>query len=420
MSRKAYPKYKPSGIEWLGEIPEHWETKRLKYVSSITTGDKDTVDSIEDGEYPFFVRSQTVERLDTYTYDGEAVLTAGDGVGVAKVFHYINGKFDFHQRVYKFSDFKKVMGKYFYYYIKENFYKDVLKLSAKSTVDSLRLPMIQNFMFAVPSIDEQLAIAAFLDRETERMDSLIAKKERQIELLQEKRSALISHVVTKGLDPSAKMKDSGIEWLGEIPANWEVKRLKHVGDAVIGLTYEPSYVVDQGDGILVLRASNVSDGRIVFEDNVFVKTKIPERLITKVGDILICSRSGSRALIGKNAKIDRDSAGVTFGTFMTVFRSVCTSYLFYVFNSTLFDYQSGAFLTSTINQLTVGNLYSFEVPIPPLSEQSAIAHYLDLETTKIDTLIKKVQASIETLREYRTALISAAVTGKINVREEVS
>jgi len=113
MSLPQYPQYKDSGVQWLGAMPAHWELKRLKYLCDVQTGDKDTVNADEDGEYPFFVRSQTVERINSFTSDCEAVLTAGDGVGVGKVFHYFNGKFDFHQRVYMMNNFRFVTGPFF-------------------------------------------------------------------------------------------------------------------------------------------------------------------------------------------------------------------------------------------------------------------------------------------------------------------
>ena len=191
---------KDSGVEWLGKIPEHWRTKRLKFVADISTGGKDTENSVEDGEYPFFVRSQTVERIDSYSFDGEAVLTAGDGVGVAKVFHYINGKFDFHQRVYKFSNFQSISGKFFFYYIHELFREEVLKLSAKSTVDSLRLPMIQDFVFCFPTLAEQAELVEHLERETTRIEALIEKVEKSLVLLREWRTSLISAAVTGKID----------------------------------------------------------------------------------------------------------------------------------------------------------------------------------------------------------------------------
>jgi type I restriction enzyme, S subunit len=189
-------KLKPSGIDWLGDIPEHWEVKRLKYLSEIKTGEKNTEDNEEEGQYPFFVRSQTIERISTYSFDGEAILTAGDGVGVAKVFHYINGKFDYHQRVYRISHFKGVIGKYIFHYLENNLYKEVLKINAKSTVDSLRLPMFQNFMIAVPTIKEQTAIVQYIETETTNINDKITLIKQEIELLKEYRQALIFEAVT--------------------------------------------------------------------------------------------------------------------------------------------------------------------------------------------------------------------------------
>ena len=191
---------KDSGIEWLGEIPEHWEVNRMKYLCGIGTGDKDTENKEDDGEYPFFVRSQTIERISSYSFDGEAILTAGDGVGVCKVWHYINGKFDYHQRVYRMSHFNNVSGKYLFYYLKYNFIKEVKKLSAKSTVDSLRRPMFQNFRVAFSSIEEQKEIVAYIEKNTNRISDLVNKYNKEIELLKEYKTALISEVVTGKVD----------------------------------------------------------------------------------------------------------------------------------------------------------------------------------------------------------------------------
>ena len=265
MRFKPYPGYKDSGVDWLGDIPDHWELKKLKYLCSIQTGDKDTVNANEDGKYPFFVRSQTVEKINSFTFDCEAVLTAGDGVGVGKVFHYINGKFDFHQRVYAMYNFRRVSGKYFFYYLREMFHKVALDGSAKSTVDSLRLPMFLNFPFIISHIDEQTKIVNYLDRETQRIDALIEEKSRFIELLKEKRLALISHAVTKGLDPTVKMKDSGVEWLGEVPEHWKVTPLKHQCLLLKDGTHLPPPRVDAGIPLLSVR--NIDDGRFFFRDD---------------------------------------------------------------------------------------------------------------------------------------------------------
>ena len=187
---------KPSGVEWLGDVPEHWEVRRLKALVTTGTGGRDTINRKEDGLYPFFVRSQTVERIDTWSFDGEAVLTAGDGVGVGKVFHYVNGKFDYHQRVYKFSAFRHILGKFFFHYFRSTLRNEVSLGTAKSTVDSLRLPMLQNFPVALPSLSEERAIIEYVDEAT----AAIERTRRQIELLQEYRTRLIADVVTGKLD----------------------------------------------------------------------------------------------------------------------------------------------------------------------------------------------------------------------------
>ena len=278
----------------------------------------------------------------------------------------------------------------------------------KSEIGTVTLP--------VPPLPKQRTIADYLDRETARLDALVAEKERVLGLLAEKRRALITRAVTRGINPNVPLRDSGIPWLGEIPEHWELKRLKHVGRAIIGLTFNPADTVTDGSGVLVLRASNVRDQKIVLEDNLFVLMDIPDILRTRVGDILICSRSGSRALIGKNSLIDQAAAGLTFGAFMTVFRSPHNEYLFYIFNSPLFDYQAGAFSTSTINQLTVETLNGMEVPLPPPSEQKAIVASLRERTSRLDRLVEATDRTIALLKERRSALIAAAVTGQIDVR----
>jgi type I restriction enzyme S subunit len=209
-------------------------------------------------------------------------------------------------------------------------------------------------------------------------------------------------------------KGTHLGWLSKIPSHWEVKRLKYLGDALIGLTYSPDDVVDEGDGTLVLRSSNVQNKQLAFADNVYVNKKIPEKLLTQKGDILICARNGSRSLIGKNAQIDESAAGMSFGAFMSIFRSPLNDYLSKVFNSPLFEYQSGSFLTATINQLTTGNLNSFEIPLPTKEEREKIVNFLDHETAKIDTLIDKQQQLITLLKEKRQAVISHAVTKGLN------
>ena len=209
-------------------------------------------------------------------------------------------------------------------------------------------------------------------------------------------------------------KESDMSWLGDIPSHWEVKSLRFIGNPIIGLTYSPDEICNDNEGVLVLRSTNIQGGKIIDKENVYVSTKINDKLTTKLNDILICSRNGSRQLIGKCGRIGKDFVGVSFGAFTTVFRSSANDFIYYVLSSQLFEYQSGLFLTTTINQLTVGAFNSFKVPLPPREEQIQIAKFLDYKTTQIDRLIEKKKALIEKLNEKRTALITQAVTKGLN------
>ena len=187
---------KPSGIKWLGEIPQNARIIRLRFLSSIQTGDKDTANRVENGKYPFYVRSPIVERIDTFSFDGEAILMAGDGVGAGKVFHYVNGKFDYHQRVYNIHNLKGVLGKFLYYYLRENFYKEIEQSNAKSTVDSIRLPMLLDFPIIVYPYDLQKEIVSFLDKKVAEIDAIIIKKQNIIQKLDAYKKSLIFECVT--------------------------------------------------------------------------------------------------------------------------------------------------------------------------------------------------------------------------------
>ncbi|WP_421920416.1 restriction endonuclease subunit S [Marinifilum sp.] len=189
-----------SGIEWLGDIPKHWKIKKLKYLAKIKTGGKDTVDKVDDGIYPFYVRSDNVEKINSYSFDGEAILTAGDGVGVARVFHYATGKFDYHQRVYRISNFKEVLGRFLFFYISENLKKEVFKTSVSTTVDSLRLPMFLNFPVIIPDEIEQIEIVSFIEAEVSKIDHVISQAEKEINLIREYQQNLISEAVTGKID----------------------------------------------------------------------------------------------------------------------------------------------------------------------------------------------------------------------------
>ena len=418
MSRyKRYERYKDSGVEWIGEIPEHWTIKKLKWLCSISTGNKDTIDKEDDGIYPFFVRSPIVERISTYSYDGEAVLTAGDGVGVGKVFHYINGKFDFHQRVYKMSDFKEVLAKYFYYYIKENFIKETEVNNAKSTVDSIRLPMIQQFPVTIPSAEEQITIINFLDEKIREIDGLIADKEKLIELLQEKRQAIVTEAVTKGLNPNVRMKDSGIEWIGEIPEHWTLSKIKYVSlinNKTLSESTDDDYEIDYIDISSVTSIGEI-DGiqRLNFKD----APSRARRILSK-GDTIV---STVRTYLKAIAFIENVQSNLICSTgfaVLTPLSKVVPKYLFYLMRSEKYVNEivrrSVGVSYPAINTSDIGAL---ECAIPNKDEQKYIVEYLDNCTTQIDQLVNDIQTQIQKLKEYRQSLISEAVTGEIDVRD---
>ncbi|MEZ0497515.1 restriction endonuclease subunit S [Sphingomonas sp. IW22] len=197
---------KDSGIEWLGEVPAHWEVKRLRFICHIGTGDADTADAVEDGAYPFFVRSPVIERIGDFSHDCEAVLTAGDGAGVGKVYHHFEGKFRAHQRVYIFTQFRGVLGRFFYAYMSEMFAKAVLEGTAKSTVESLRRPMIADFWMTVPPDAEQVEIISHIEAASAKFDALSHEADSAIRLLNERRAALISAAVTGKIDVGGSAK----------------------------------------------------------------------------------------------------------------------------------------------------------------------------------------------------------------------
>jgi len=307
------------------------------------------------------------------------------------------------------------------YWCKSVSYRSQVQLACSGTSSSMQNLSQDNFysfIAPLPPTDEQLAVATFLDHETAKIDALIAEQQRLIELLQEKRQAVISHAVTKGLNPDAPMKASGVEWLGEVPEHWEVVRIKNVGRSTIGLTYSPDDVVDQGGGIPVLRASNIQDGLLDWDDTVFVNARISDDLLLGPGDILICARSGSRDLIGKNVLISGTDlqTPTSFGAFMTVLRCDDPSFIRWVLASTIFRSQSGAYMSTTINQLTSSVLMGIAFVLPPVEERVEIGIFLADKVQRLNALLSDSIAAIALLQERRSALISAAVTGQIDVR----
>jgi len=291
----------------------------------------------------------------------------------------------------------------------------VLGTSNGSTFPSITSETLGMYSFGIPPYFEQSTIAAFLDRETARIVALIAKKERQIELLEEKRAALISHAVTKGLDPNAKMKDSGVEWLGEVPERWEILHLGWVSYLIVPMRDKPPEFNGDIPWIRIedFNGKYISDSK----SDQRVSAEIVNKMNLKIFPVgtVLCSCScnmGSTAIVAKPLISNQTFIGIVPKKELD---SIFVYYLMSASGSWLQSIGSGA-----IQQYLSRDEFShLKLALPPLPEQTAIAAFLDRETAKIDNLIQLINESMEKLREYRTALISAAVTGKIDVRGEV-
>ncbi|MGF0110201.1 restriction endonuclease subunit S [Clostridium sp. SGI.024] len=262
---------------------------------------------------------------------------------------------------------------------------------------------VKESFIILPPIEEQEKIASILSTVDEQIDNVDGLIEKNKEL----KKGLMQQLLTKGIGHT-KFKKTEV---GEIPEHWEVKKLKDLGNSIIGLTYSPDDLVEAGEGTLVLRSSNIKNSRIVFDDNKYVKTNIQDKLIVKEDDILICSRNGSKDLIGKCALIDKKTEGSSFGAFMTIYRSDYNKYLFNVFTSYMFKRQIYNNLGATINQITTDNLNNFKVILPPINEQEEIASILLKVDEKIDEYVNKK----EKLEELKKGLMQQLLTGNIRV-----
>lgn len=419
---KRYDSYKNSGVEWLGEIPSHWEMVRLgskfierkekvsdkdfKPLSVTKTGVVPQLDSAaktDDGD------NRKLVRKDDFVINSRSDRKGSSGLskfeGSVSLINIVLKPLDINL---EYSNFMLKCNGFI-----EEFYRNGHGIVAD--LWTTRFWDMKSIMLPIPPKDEQEKIVLYLDEKIAKIDASISGKEKFIELLKEQKQIIINDAVTKGLNKNAKFKNSGVEWLGEIPQHWTITKLKYIGTSIIGLTYNPNNLCGKDEGVLILRSSNIQHGKLILNDNVYIKGYIPKKLFIRENDIVICSRNGSRELIGKCALAKKEDEKYSFGAFMTVFRSKLNFYVFQILNSEIFKKQAGKFLTSTINQLTVNNFNSFEIPLPPKDEQEKIVEYIENKISKIDKLLNLEQECIKSLKEYKASLIDSVVTGKVKV-----
>lgn len=442
---KAYPEYKDSGVEWLGEIPAGWDVDRLRFHVNVNPT-KSELGALPPDLLVSFVPMEAVceyggidlqqtkeleEVSSGYTYfkDGDVIvakITPCFENGKGSIAEGLNNGIGFGTTelhvLRPLDDFDK---KYLFYVTISHSFRNIGNSYMYGAGGQKRVPedFIRNLMHPAPPLPEQKSIASFLDERTARIDAIVEKKERQIELLKEKRSALISRAVTKGLDPDAEMKDSGVEWLGEIPVGWDVGRLKYCCDVAgrIGFRgYTTEDQVDEGEGALTLGATQIDyKGDIDVSSPVFISWEkyyeSPEIMVQK-NNIIIVQRGSTCGKIGYISEI---SGHTTINPSVVLLKNIKfePKFLFYYLYSNLIQkYFTNLVSSTAIPMITQYQIENIPLIEPSLSEMEEIISFLDRETARIDGLVEKVEKSVGMLREYRAALISAAVTGKIDVR----
>jgi len=452
----AYPRTKPSGVEWLGDVPEHWEVKRLKTSATCWVSNVDKVPA--EDELPVRLCNYTdVYYHDHITPDMELMETTATADEIRR-FGLRVGDVVITKDSEEWSDIavpalvkktaadlvcgyhlaiirsrpKVLLGDYLLRAFQSCAVNQQFQVAA-SGVTRYGLPKasIGDAWIPLPDVAEQRAIAAFLDRETGRVDRLVAKKRELIERLKEKRTALISRTVTRGLPPAAAraaglpanppLKPSALDWLGDIPAHWEVRKFSRCAFFQEGPGLR-NWQFTQ-DGIRVICVTNITEAGISFANyEKFISEEEYEstyrHFTVAKGDLLLSSSGNSW---GKVATFDADEVAILNTSTIRVNensqRTVIRSLIGWLLTSEGTREQLGLFMTGSCQpNFGPSHLARVWICVPPLPEQAAIAAYLDSETAKLDALVAKVEAAIERLQEYRTALITAAVTGKIDVR----
>ncbi|HMM81143.1 MAG TPA: restriction endonuclease subunit S [Pyrinomonadaceae bacterium] len=447
MSVPPYPKYKPSGVEWLGDVPEHWSGKPLKEVA---THNDDVLDERTDPDYELlYVDISSVDGLDGIRIK-EAMTFAnapsrarrrvqsGDVIvstvrtylrAIAQVRHaepnlvVSTGFAVVRPRACLFSDF---LG----YLIPASFFIEmVIARSTGVSYPAINAADLVGIKVPVPPLAEQTQIAAFLDRETGKIDELVAEQRRLIELLKEKRQAVISHAVTRGLNPNAPTKHTGIQWLGNIPEHWEVGAIKYfvlqkngaIKTGPFGSQLTSAEM--QSGSIKVYNQRSVIDCDFESGDNFITDAKFADLAGFEAfpGDLLVTTRGtiGRAEILPDNAergilhpcllRLQPDNSRINTVFIKTLIQdsNLMRTQLSYLSNAT------------TIDVIYSNTIASVIVPVPPIEEQGEILKFLDAETAKLDALTAEAERAIELLQERRTALISSAVTGKIDVRNAV-
>ncbi|WP_321285800.1 restriction endonuclease subunit S [uncultured Sunxiuqinia sp.] len=428
-----YEAYKDSGINWLGKIPVGWSLKRIKFLfNEINERSFDGAEELLSvSQYTGVTKkSEKVgagELLtNASTLEGYKIVCEGDLV--TNIMLAWNGSLGFSpfngitSPAYSIYRLKSQDDKRFFHYLfRTELYKSEFKRNSSGVIES-RLRLYTDDFFNIwsilPPLQEQTAIANFLDNKTTKIDTAIAQKEKMIELLKERKQIMIQNAVTKGLDPNAKMKDSGVEWIGEIPKNWEVEPIKYSLKGVIDCEHKTAPFVDEKD-YFVVRTSNVKDGKLTFDNAKYTHQKgfleWTERGIPTPGDILLTREApaGEACLVPNKVQLCLGQRMVWLKVDKT--RLIPQLGIYFIYSSvgrTYIDFLSAG---STVLHFNMADIKNIPIINIPLEEQTQIVSHIESQSAKIDKAIALQQTQIEKLKEYKATLIDSAVTGKIKV-----
>lgn len=414
MKLKPYPKYKDSGIEWLGEIPEGWETKRLKWIARLEYGSSLSQEKREEGSVPVY-GSNGIVGEHSRGITGKPVIIVGRKGSYGMISYSEVSCFPI-DTTYYIDPYLTEKNIRWLYYLLNSLGLD--QITFDTGVPGLSREFAYSKVVPLPPTNEQNKIANYLDQKTSKIDELIKKNESLIELLKEKRKAIISQAVTKGLNPNAKMKDSGVEWLGKIPEEWKVKKIKWLTRTIrTGVTPPIKNEEYYDNGTIPWYApGDFTDNLILKKPSKYISAlairKKAGRLFPKLSVLLvgIGATTGKVGLILEDASSNQQINAIIFEEKIDPYYCV-----YFLKSLEHVIYYLAPFSTLPImDQRRTGDLL---MPVPLIDEQNLIVKFLNKKTTKIDKIIKKIQSQIEKLKEYRQTLISNVVTGKIKVED---
>ena len=391
----------------IGVIPEDWGIKPAKDLMRIETGSRNTEHKVDYGQYPFFVRSQQVERIDTYHYNCEAVLTAGDGVGTGKVFHYINGKFDAHQRVYVMSNFGGILGKYFLYFFSKNFGAEVSKYTAKSSVDSVRRDMIAEMLIPVPSEDEQKDIYEAVSD----VEQLIEILEKQLAKEKDIKQGTMQELLT------GKRRLPG--FFGE----WETFVFGDLFDFIPNNAFTRAQLSDSGKvknihygDILTKFGANISadSNEIPYIERELDLSRFAEKSYLQSGDIVIADTAEDDT-VGKALEVINVECPVLAGQHTLLCRpkaNFAEKFLGYYLNAACYHDQLLPFIVGTkVSSISKASVAQTRLVVPKYKEQQAISCIL----SDMDDEITELEQKLEKYRQVKQGMMQQLLTGKIRL-----